>query len=183
MGKRKRTKGPQSKPAPALPEPRPESDARKRTLQRMKTLLAAGAAVGLGAVEAGCGNCCDPLPPPLECAKNPTSSDLRFFVNFQATWVEVNSSLVVRVEAMIYPAPREETLAFSADPILAGATVGTLNRQAASLTFDCVPDVGAQQIDIDLPLLCSGLAEVFQVRLTLGSDPKAGDAISFTLRE
>ena len=156
------------------------SDTRKRTLERLQKLLLTGAAVGLSAIEAcDCTQVCDPLPPPLECAKNPTTSDIFFSqrLSAQASWILDSSDLLAEVLLVTHKFSGENSLTFTANPQLTGATLGYTNREETSLTFRCTPSVGVTEVDVVVPLDCDGITESLQFQLDLSAEPKEGESI------
>jgi hypothetical protein len=160
------------------------SDPRKRTLGRLKVLLAAGAAVGsMGAVES-CGTVCDPLPPPLECAKNPSTSDMLFprlnpHVATNAVWENDAGVMKAQVELLVeFYGYSKVVLEFGSDPQLVGAVLGTVTRQKDSLVFDCVPDNGVTEVEVTVAMNCDGLDEALHFKLDVSGTPVAGQRLA-----
>jgi hypothetical protein len=160
-----------------------ESRARRRTLERMRQLLAAGAAVGGLGLAGGCMDG-DSLPPPLECARHPTSKGLQACgivnpcVGHTAVWAPLDEELIIYaqlwIDAGMYP---EVTLEFAGDPQLLGATLIDVSREPGSMTFRCRPDAGQRSVDVTVPLACDSLAEEIRFRFDLSGTPEQAQLI------
>ncbi len=149
----------------------------------MRHLLITGAAFGLTASECSQPVVCDPLPPPIDCSNNPTTSTLGLYVDWRAEWTEVASSLVVRVNLQIYTSRPENNLTFSGDPELTGAVLREVSRELLLLSFDCSPSEGVTTVDVKVPVGCNGEAESLHLKLDVSEPPVDGANVPITVGE
>jgi hypothetical protein len=154
------------------------SPARRRTLERMQRLLAAGVAAG------GLGTGCwenDSLPPPLDCASDPTSVELqRCCLHPQAIWVLLEEELVVRIEMSLWWAPEPRPLVVRGDPAIQGGELVNLTLEESQLTFRLRPTPGLPAVEVALPLACDGYELEIRFRLDTSASPVQGQALSVT---
>jgi len=162
-----------------------KDSARTRTLRHLERILlksttVAGAALGFTACGGdGGGNIvCDPLPPPLRCEGDPTTSSFTNFVNWSAQWRDTGTEFVVDVTLNAYTYEADDELLFSADPEATGATVSDIARTDGELTFTCTPDAGTTEVALRVPISCNGIDEQLLLRFNVDGTPTDGGTIA-----
>jgi hypothetical protein len=145
---------------------------RERVRRHMKVLLATGTAVAISACEAG-QIVCDPLPPPLQCSSDPATSYYLTHLRLRAVWRAAGTDFVIDVTASPESSSTNDVLAFPYDPIAMGGVVRNVQRAGDELNFVLVPGRNAPQIDLTLPLDCSGTKDALYLRLDLRQAPPA----------
>ena len=128
---------------------------RIRVNNRMRELLAAGAAASIGLSATLCGIACDPMPPPVWTCSDSTSNLWKSGLYGEAAWHQANQEWNVTVQLTLDSWIKQATLIkFSGDPVLTGATLKADSVNPASANFTCVPDTGVLQIVARMPMKC-----------------------------
>ena len=164
-------------------EPAPHGRAREHLKKILQTTALTGAAFTLGTA---CESChpmvCDPMPAPI-CKNSPKTGDFisRGRLQTQATWVAGDGgALAVQVKVNLYG--EGESMTFTADPALSGATIFGLTRTTSELDFSLTPNTGATQVQAVLEIDCAGIPK----GLKLGFDvtaPAAGNSVTVSSLE
>lgn len=143
------------------------SDVRRRTLDKMRALLAAGAATGAGMTFSACPPVvCDPLPPPLECSTDRTNSYYSQWVHVSATVVRSDGGpdeVEVRIEANGYGEPPT----FPAAPEVTGANPENMVVADNEITFSFIPEPNIRTVVLSIPLDCHPETDRYEVELDL----------------
>ena len=164
------------------------SRARDRVVKRMKRLLVAGAAVGLGAChgEESPPVVCDPMPPPVDCNGEQTLSYLLEHAYFWAEWREVTDLPYIYVRLQLDSTSGDQTV-FDGDPTAQGAEIDNIGRydegpsgNPKHLAFDLKPEEHAEMITVRVTLDCGGYTYDATLELDVSSPPsEEGESLSF----
>jgi hypothetical protein len=161
------------------------SRVRRRALEHLESILkktAAGAALGLVACEGGCGPMvCDPLPPPLECTGDASTSAILEYISASAAWRSNEGDFVVGVTLGVHLYEANGSLVFSGDPDATGAVLSNVVRQDHQLQFYCTPDEGATEVVVVVPVACNGADEELVVTLQVDGEPAEGLSVPSTV--
>jgi hypothetical protein len=169
---------------PGTDENQPEAGARpsdphSRVWHHLRKLLSTGAVAGTALQYACCIGCSDPLSPPVECSRADSAGYLEDWLGWQGLWVATDAGgLVARVTLLVYSyGSASERLGFAADPVLTNAVLVDSSPSETGLTFTCLPDAGATEVVVSVPVSCDGAEHAFRLRLDLSGSRNPGDAI------
>ncbi len=159
--------------APSSPESEwPESPVRSQARRRLQELLVASSALGAISCSLTHG---DPVPPPLRCEANGGPSALLEYIHGSADWVENESGRTLRVRVTVQ-AWGGGPLSVAGDPRLVGAALVRVEPFGPETRIYCTPAAGASQVDVIVPLSCSGIASCYHFRFDLSPSP-AGSSL------
>ncbi|HEY3352347.1 MAG TPA: hypothetical protein VGQ83_03795 [Polyangia bacterium] len=161
--------------SPPAPDPRTRVTGYMRKL--LETAALTGAALGLGACEAG-STVCDPLPPPVVCpGEDAGTPGAQPAIAVSGHWVRPAGTLLVEVTLSLPPWLWADD--FRGEPTATSAVVSSVTQSRHSLTFTLTPDPGATTVEVRVPLTCKGAAVVDRFSLDV-SDPSEGAIVPLT---
>ena len=120
---------------------------------------------------------CDPLPDPLVCDNDPDTTYFMEYAYWTGEWQQSGSDLVVHMIVYSYTY-LPDTLEFSAEPTATDGTVQAVDRQPTELQFDVLPDAGATEVVVTVPLDCNGIDEQLVLSLDVASAGAPGETVS-----
>jgi hypothetical protein len=158
----------------------PRPTVRDRVRRHLRKLVVAGSATGAAIHLAACPVVCDPLPPPLECAADPSMYVLLEHAWPSAAWTQVEGQWVVRVTVDVQLDSQDDPLALAGPPELLDATLLGETHTASHLEFTCVPHAGVTVVDVQVPTDCNGGASHLRFTMGVGEVPSADAYIPIT---
>ena len=126
---------------------------------------------------------CDPLPPPVDCARGLTADDL-MRLNVQAKWIQGAGGFTAKVDLIFYAS----NVTFSGEPILEGANlvssdIGPRNSTSTPASFTFSPAAGVTMVRASLSVRCDdGATTTMHLTLDVSGTPQAGAAIPVTVK-
>lgn len=165
---------------------KPNASARNRVVKHLRTIMKTTATTGAVLGLSVCDACivCDPMPEPFQCRDNMTTSSFWEWVSWTGQWADEGDDLVIQVEINFYDDSSEgDSLTFSDDPVLTGATLVSVERPGDDLVFTCIPDAGVGSVGIVVPVNCDGIAEQLVLEMGIAAEPVAGQRVTITTAE
>jgi len=154
------------------------STVRERARNHLRGLLATSAVTGAAAQLASCiPVVCDPMPPPLVCDANQTTDYYLYqFVGVQAHWV-IGAGNVYSVAVVIssYATAADKKIVFTANPVLVGATLGSVDRTETQVSFSFTPTASVSEVRFDVAINCNAVADTLRLRVDV-SGPRSNNA-------